>query len=707
MPKFDNQSFVGYLGFSFVRILILSLLIFSCQTGSPKTGDHTEYANQIREKANRILDVGDTKRALAFYDSAYQEITFPGIGDEISRYNFFGDNYYRKTGDLHLAVETLDSIFLLLSTKKLKDEYIDEYTSAMFSKGDLLLGLQKYNEAYQCYYLGKVTAETFLDRCAIADYTYRLGMVSYRQAKYKEAAANFKQCLEDMKQCPDDFRGFALKQELLGNISLSYGKLGLTDIAITYSNRTLAFIEKNRKKFPDRKDYIAMAKGVIYGNQADLYYKKGKIRVAEKLLLKSIDINSKKGFDNHDAQLAKLKLGELYINTNQLDKAQYISAQLRQSLDSVKNPEAEIGLSKLNWEYYDKRQLNSEAYFHLLQYISLKDSLDQVNKKMMIADLDKEFHRLEQKNNYAVLRRENELKKVWLYVSILFSGLIMAILFLIWKNWRVSRTNVSELTRLNQQITFQNNQLEHTLEDLKISSDDKDRILKVVAHDLRNPIGAIANISDIILDEAELSAEHRKMLELVKGSSWQSIDMINDLLTANLTNRPSEMKKTWTDLADLVRQCVDQLHFKAEEKRQLIQIHVTQISKINVDREKMSRVISNLIVNAIKFSPLDGEIQVSLSQDEDGVSLSVKDYGIGIPSVLQDKVYEMFGESKRTGTAGEQPFGIGLPFCKQVVEAHGGKIWFHSEVNKGTVFYILLPVEMHTSDETITPAVFL
>ena len=707
MPKFDNQSFVGYLGFSFVRILILSLLIFSCQTGSPKTGDHTEYANQIREKANRILDVGDTKRALAFYDSAYQEITFPGIGDEISRYNFFGDNYYRKTGDLHLAVETLDSIFLLLSTKKLKDEYINEYTSAMFSKGDLLLGLQKYNEAYQCYYLGKVTAETFLDRCAIADYTYRLGMVSYRQAKYKEAAANFKQCLEDMKQCPDDFRGFALKQELLGNISLSYGKLGLTDIAITYSNRTLTFIEKNRKKFTDRKDYIAMAKGVIYGNQADLYYKKGKIRVAEKLLLKSIDINSKKGFDNHDAQLAKLKLGELYINTNQLDKAQYISAQLRQSLDSVKNPEAEIGLSKLNWEYYDKRQLNSEAYFHLLQYISLKDSLDQVNKKMMIADLDKEFHRLEQKNNYAVLRRENELKKAWLYASILFSGLIMAILFLIWKNWRVSRTNVSELTRLNQQITFQNNQLEHTLEDLKISSDDKDRILKVVAHDLRNPIGAIANISDIILDEAELSEEHRKMLELVKGSSWQSIDMINDLLTANLTNRPSEMKKSWTDLADLVRQCVDQLHFKAEEKRQLIQMHVTQIIKINVDREKMSRVISNLIVNAIKFSPLDGEIQVSLSQDEDGVSLSVKDYGIGIPSVLQDKVYEMFGESKRTGTAGEQPFGIGLPFCKQVVEAHGGKIWFHSEVNKGTVFYILLPVEMHTSDETITPAVFL
>jgi len=707
MPKFDNQNFVGYLGFSFVRIFILSLLIFSCQTGSQKTGDHTEYANQIREKANRILDGGDTSRAFSFYDSAYKEITFPGIGDEISRYNFIGDNYYRKTGDLHLAVETLDSIFLLLSTKELKDEYISEYTSAMFSKGDLLLGLQKYNEAYQCYYLGKVTAETFLDHCAIADYTYRLGMVSYRQAKYKEAATNFKQCLKDMKQCPDDFRGFALKQELLGNISLSYGKLGLTDIAISYSNQTLAFIRKNGKKFPDRKNYMEMAKGVIYGNQADFYYKKGKIKIAEALLLKSIGINSKKGFDNHDAQLTKLKLGELYINTNQMDKAQYIATQLRQSLDSVKNPEAEIGLSKLNWEYYDKRQFTSEAYFYLLQYISLKDSLDQVNKKMMIADLDKEFHRLEQKNNYAVLRRENELKKIWLYASILFSGLIMVILFLIWKNWRVSKTNVGELTRLNQQITFQNNQLEHTLEDLKISSDDKDRILKVVAHDLRNPIGAIANISDIILDEAELSTEHRKMLELVKGSSWQSIDMINDLLTANLTNRPSEMKKTWTDLADLVRQCVDQLHFKAEEKRQLIQVQVTQVSKINVDREKMSRVISNLIVNAIKFSPLDGEIQVSLSQDEDGVSLSVKDYGIGIPSVLQDKVYEMFGESKRAGTAGEQPFGIGLPFCKQVVEAHGGKIWFHSEVNKGTVFYILLPVETHTPDEIITPAVFL
>ncbi|TDE11086.1 tetratricopeptide repeat-containing sensor histidine kinase [Dyadobacter psychrotolerans] len=707
MPKFNNQSFIGYLKFSCVWICVLTLSVCSCQTGSPKSGDHTEYAIQIREKANRILDVGDTKRALAFYDSAYQEIMFPGIGDEISRYNFLGDNYYRKTGDLHRAVETLDSVFLLLSTKKLKSEYINEYATTLFCKGDLLFGLQKYNEAYQCYYQGKVTAETFLNRCALAEYTYRLGMVSYRQAKYAEAALHFKQCFQDMNLCPDDFRGFAMKQELLGNISLSYSKLDLIDSALVYSKQTLDFIAENGKKFPDRKDYIDMAKGVIYGNQADLYYKTGDIAFAEKLLLKSIEINSKKGFDNRDAQLSKLKLGELYITTNQLEKAQGIASQLELSLDSVKNPEAEIRLSKFNWDYYDKRQQKAEAYIHLLKYMSLKDSLDDVNKRMVTADLDKEFQRLEQKNKYISLSRENELKKIWLYAAILFSMLVVVILFLLWRNWRASKNNIATLTRLNKQVSFQNGQLEHTLEDLKLSSDDKDRILKVVAHDLRNPIGAIANIADIILEEAKLNLEHHKMLELVKESSWQSIDMINDLLTANLTNRPSEMKKTWVNMSDLVDQCVEQLRFKAEEKMQNIIVDSSERIEVMADHEKISRVVSNLIVNAIKFSLPETEISVSLRHNKEGVELLVADHGIGIPVVLQDKVYDMFGESKRTGTAGEQAFGIGLPFSKQIVEAHGGRIWFQSEVDKGTTFHVLLPIEQKVSDKITKPSIAL
>ena len=151
------------------------------------------------------------------------------------------------------------------------------------------------------------------------------------------------------------------------------------------------------------------------------------------------------------------------------------------------------------------------------------------------------------------------------------------------------------------------------------------------------------------------------------------------------------MNMEWVAVSDLIHKCVDQIRFKAEEKGQQIRLDLEDGIRIKADREKLMRVVCNLIINAIKFSPLNTAITVQNRMAETGLELSVKDNGIGIPQELGDHLFEMFGNSKRYGTMGEQPFGIGLPFSKQIVEAHGGEIWFESEENKGTVFYILLP----------------
>jgi len=80
--------------------------------------------------------------------------------------------------------------------------------------------------------------------------------------------------------------------------------------------------------------------------------------------------------------------------------------------------------------------------------------------------------------------------------------------------------------------------------------------------------------------------------------------------------------------------------------------------------------------------------------DAEGVRISVKDHGIGIPPEMKDKIFDMFTEAKRSGTAGEQSFGLGLAISKQIVEAHGGRIWFESRQGKGTTFFIDLPIEL-------------
>lgn len=694
MAKSLSAHFVNLLtkvcGAVFITATVFFL--FSCNESITENTDHTTYVDSIREKANRMLDKGDFKKALTFFDSAYSRVENPGIGDEIRKFNFKGQNYYPKLGEHKIALTHVDSIFPLLLNEDLKKKYIREYSSALFQKGDLLFELKRFNEAYQYYYRGNLIARTILDPCAVSGYTYRLGMVNYKQMKYAEAINNFKQCYEDAAFCPKDFKNFALRQELLANISLSYGKLNMSDSSLDFGAKALAFIKEEGKVFPDRHDYIEMAKAVVYGHESDQYYKKGDTLTAISLLEKSYETNSQKGFDLPDAQIALARLGYIYVESGRLDEACQIGEKLKASLDTSYNLFVDIRLQKLYWKYYDELKKPEEAYVFLQKYIQLKDSLDNRNKKLVSADADREFQNIEQQYNYNLLSKENDEKRSYLYALAVFVLMALPILLLIWHNWRSSKSNVSSLMKLNKQITFQNTQLEQTLNDLQQSNDDKDKILKVVAHDLRNPLGAIVSISSILLDEEGISDENVELLKMLKTSGLQSIEMISDLLSANLNYRPEEMKMEKIDMRMLLNECVDQLKFKAEEKEQQLELEVEDDAVVLADREKLQRVLSNLIVNAIKFSKLKATVKIKMTIREDKMELSVSDQGIGIPDELKSKIFDPFTKAKRWGTSGEQPFGLGLSISKQIVEAHEGKIWFESEENKGTVFYVELPV---------------
>ena len=178
------------------------------------------------------------------------------------------------------------------------------------------------------------------------------------------------------------------------------------------------------------------------------------------------------------------------------------------------------------------------------------------------------------------------------------------------------------------------------------------------------------------------------MLELIRSSSESSLKMITDLLQSNQSNE--HLVKEPTDLRELLQYCADQLRFKAEEKIQTIHLDADPIV-LDINREKIWRVLSNLITNAIKFSPSGAEIRVNMHRTPTGAQISVGDQGMGIPPALRDKIFDSFTESRRSGTSGEESFGLGLSISKQIIEAHEGRIWFESEEGKGTTFFINLP----------------
>ncbi|SDS43848.1 Signal transduction histidine kinase [Mucilaginibacter mallensis] len=252
----------------------------------------------------------------------------------------------------------------------------------------------------------------------------------------------------------------------------------------------------------------------------------------------------------------------------------------------------------------------------------------------------------------------------------------------------VIKRTLARTRLLNRQVQEQYVQMKGTLDALEQSQADNSRMMKIVAHDLRNPIGAITSLAALMLDNDSYPEEDRMMLEMIRTSGNNSLELVSDLLQVH--TRTEELKMEMVDLDQMLHYCVDLLENKASSKGQQLKLDSLPVT-IAASREKLWRVVSNLIANAIKFSPTGATIHISLESVPEKVIIAVKDNGIGIPEEMGNKIFDMFTDSKRPGTAGEQPFGLGLAISKQIVEAHGGKIWYESHPGNGTTFYVELP----------------
>ncbi|MFT3700854.1 MAG: HAMP domain-containing sensor histidine kinase [Agriterribacter sp.] len=141
----------------------------------------------------------------------------------------------------------------------------------------------------------------------------------------------------------------------------------------------------------------------------------------------------------------------------------------------------------------------------------------------------------------------------------------------------------------------------------------------------------------------------------------------------------------------LLQYCVALLKEKADEKNQQINLQ-TEPLIINANRQKVWRVISNLVNNAIKFSPQNSAIDIAMERRPASVVISIEDAGIGIPENIKERMFTNDIEISRPGTSGEESHGLGLIISKTIMEEHKGKIWFESYVGKGTIFYVEFPV---------------
>ncbi len=311
----------------------------------------------------------------------------------------------------------------------------------------------------------------------------------------------------------------------------------------------------------------------------------------------------------------------------------------------------------------------------------LNDFVETRDKNFVNTDIGKEFENLELKYSNESLQKESKVKSLYLIIASFTFVSIAIITLLVWYN--LKRTK-----KLHLQLKQKNEEMQKAFFSLEQSHNENSRIIRIVAHDLKNPISAISNLIYSLLKK-DYPGDLKEVLQLIKTACNNSMTLINDLLHEK---RGAEaIRKELVDMKTLMEYCVDLLQAKANEKNQQLTLHA-ETTLLMINRQKMWRVISNIVNNAIKFSPEYATIDINLQRKESSVLLSVRDPGIGIPLPMRDKIFSMSPDANRTGTIGEESHGLGLSITRKIVEEHQGKIWFDSIDGKGSIFYVELPL---------------
>ncbi|MBU0650608.1 HAMP domain-containing protein [bacterium] len=223
----------------------------------------------------------------------------------------------------------------------------------------------------------------------------------------------------------------------------------------------------------------------------------------------------------------------------------------------------------------------------------------------------------------------------------------------------------------------------------------KTEFISTVSHELRTPLSIIKEFTSIISEEipGKLTDDQKKYIDIVKGNTDRLSRLIDDLLDiAKIESGKVDFKKRSSSIIKLVNDVVATLSPKAKDKGVKVKTKFyTTLQDVSIDYDKIVQVFTNLVGNALKFTPENGEIIIEIIDKGEEIECVVSDTGKGIDPKNIGKLFKKFQQIDREAGAGEKGTGLGLAISKELVEMHGGKIWVESELGKGSKFIFTLP----------------
>lgn len=267
-------------------------------------------------------------------------------------------------------------------------------------------------------------------------------------------------------------------------------------------------------------------------------------------------------------------------------------------------------------------------------------------------------------------------------------------------NETLAKTN-GELKRLNVELGEKNGELKRLNEEILELTHSRLVFFTNISHELRTPLTLIADPVEMLLEDTGIKGKSRELLKMVQRNALALQQLVSNILDfRKIQNGKMELKLYRFDIVKTLAMWVGDFQLTAERKQIRLHLDVDDLKgshEMIADQEKISRIVFNLLSNALKYTPAGGEIFVSLKDEGANLRLDVKDTGKGISQDEADKIFERFFQAKGAASG----TGIGLALVKSFVELHHGEARVESELGKGSDFIVVIPREQEGDSQVI------
>ena len=610
-------------------------------------------------------------------------------------------------------VDSLKNVLTKNQTSQNKIKTLALLGKAYYNKSDLDNALKTQSELLEV--ISKHGTKIDSAKC------FRLiGLIYMQKSRYPKSLENLMRAQNLFGEAGDS----SLQATSLMNVGIVYDCMNNLPMSLSYYDKAMKYFERKKDNtgiarcaintaivLTKQQKYERACENLIRaakiysttGNDPDLaaayinlgltYKKMKKYDLAIEYHNKAFEI-WKKADDQTHICYYYLNMGQILLVLNRLDEAR---SYLVRAETLAKNQDSKDLLARAYEflsDYNVEKKNYSLAYLYLNKAKQISDSILNAESAEKVNQIQYQYEIVsrEADNEHLVkqnLNKELQLSKKNMFLYIL-SGILIVIALLV--GFLVNQNQIKR--KVNRKLEEQNLLIRSQKNELIKLNASKDKFLSILAHDIKNPLGAIFGISKLLVTDYDSLTKNEKLVftQDIHTLSINLTEIIETLLTWSISQSGmiAHHPKSF-NITDLCQKSLFSLQIVAKQKDIMLVSPADNELMVLADENMILSVLQNLINNAIKYSYIGSEIRIVTKRVDGHAEISVIDSGVGLSPDSKEKLFRYDQHFLNKGTSGESGTGLGLILCKDFVEKNGGTIRVESELKKGSTFVFTLP----------------